>query len=279
MIKPSLSVVILTLNEENHIQRCIESIKDIATSIFVIDSFSNDKTVQIAKKNGAIILQNKWPNNHSVQFNWALENIGLNPGELVVRLDADEFFDSTAIQNLRSFKEEEASDVIGLSFNRRIIFQGEHVRFGGLSNKWIVRAFVYPFGQSNGRLMDEHITVRGSITKVGGCLYDECLKGIDFWMSKHIKYAQREAIEVLRSASKNSAYQTFYYLLPSRVRPILFFIRRFIFQIGFLDKQKAKEFHYLQAFWYRQQVEKELYRLRSLKQKQREKVIAKYLEL
>jgi glycosyltransferase involved in cell wall biosynthesis len=273
-----ITTIILTFNEAIHIERCIRNAKDFSDRIVVVDSFSSDDTVLLAKKVCAEVFLNEFKT-QAQQFNWALENIGLNPGELVVRLDADEFFDSTAIQNLRSFKEEEASDVIGLSFNRRIIFQGEHVRFGGLSNKWIVRAFVYPFGQSNGRLMDEHITVRGSITKVGGCLYDECLKGIDFWMSKHIKYAQREAIEVLRSASKNSAYQTFYYLLPSRVRPILFFIRRFIFQIGFLDKQKAKEFHYLQAFWYRQQVEKELYRLRSLKQKQREKVIAKYLEL
>ena len=78
----SLSVIILTHNEEQHIERCINSIIDIAENIYVVDSFSTDRTIKLAKDKGAIIYQNEWPNNHSKQVNWALNNCDiktLNP--------------------------------------------------------------------------------------------------------------------------------------------------------------------------------------------------------
>ena len=67
-----ISVIILTLNEELHIRRCIENVRSIAKQIFVVDCFSTDRTLEIAKQyNNVIILQNKWVN-YATQFNWAL---------------------------------------------------------------------------------------------------------------------------------------------------------------------------------------------------------------
>jgi len=57
-----LSVIILAFNEEIHIRRCIENVKEIALEIFVVDSFSSDQTVQLAVKSGARVYQNKWEN-------------------------------------------------------------------------------------------------------------------------------------------------------------------------------------------------------------------------
>jgi glycosyltransferase involved in cell wall biosynthesis len=53
-----LSVIILTYNEGIHIRRCIENIKSIAKNIFVVDSFSTDKTIEIAESLGAKVHQN-----------------------------------------------------------------------------------------------------------------------------------------------------------------------------------------------------------------------------
>ena len=55
--KLSLAVVILTYNEEKHIARAIQSVQSFASQIFVIDSGSKDKTVEIAQENGAAICQ------------------------------------------------------------------------------------------------------------------------------------------------------------------------------------------------------------------------------
>ncbi|MDD3322994.1 MAG: glycosyltransferase [Paludibacter sp.] len=68
-----LTAIILTYNEEIHIARCINSLKNIANEVIVVDSYSTDKTIEIAENLGTKVLQNKFVN-QAVQFNWALEN-------------------------------------------------------------------------------------------------------------------------------------------------------------------------------------------------------------
>ena len=69
----SIAAIILTYNEEKHISRCINSLKNICEEIFVIDSFSKDRTVEIAKEAGAQVYQNPW-NNYSTQIYWGMMN-------------------------------------------------------------------------------------------------------------------------------------------------------------------------------------------------------------
>ena len=87
---PSISVIILTYNEEKHIERCIESVKPFAGDIFIVDSFSNDRTVEIAKSLGTHVFQHKWENNHAKQLNWGLANCPIKT-KWIMRLDADEY--------------------------------------------------------------------------------------------------------------------------------------------------------------------------------------------
>ena len=73
-----LSVIILIYNEELHIRRCLDNVKNIAKSIYIIDSYSTDKTLEIAKGyEQVVILQHKWENNYAKQFNWGLENASI----------------------------------------------------------------------------------------------------------------------------------------------------------------------------------------------------------
>ena len=64
---PSITVQILTYNEEQHIERAINSVKSFASQVVLIDSYSTDKTVELAESMGAIVLQNKWHNNYARQ--------------------------------------------------------------------------------------------------------------------------------------------------------------------------------------------------------------------
>ena len=85
-----ISVIILTYNEEIHICRCIENIYPLVRNIFIIDSYSTDRTLLIASKYEKVtILQNKWENNYAKQVNWALEHAPIRT-EWVLRLGADE---------------------------------------------------------------------------------------------------------------------------------------------------------------------------------------------
>ena len=156
-MKNDLSVLILTYNEEKHIQRCIENVKDIATEIFIIDSFSQDKTVEIAKKNGAIVLQNKWPNNHSIQFNWALENCNITT-KWVMRLDADEVVSPELSEeiNVELLKD---NNIKGYILKRGHIFLGKKMLHGGNYPIKLLRIWEYGFGYCEDKLMDENLKV------------------------------------------------------------------------------------------------------------------------
>ena len=88
-----LSVVILTYNEEIHIERCIRSLLPMVKKIFIIDSFSTDRTVEIAELLGAVVTQRNWKN-YADQFQWGLDNCDSDSdsdSKWVMRMDADEY--------------------------------------------------------------------------------------------------------------------------------------------------------------------------------------------
>ena len=96
----NLSVIILTYNEELNLDRCLNSITSLNADIYIIDSFSNDKTLEIAKKYNCNILQNKFIN-HSNQINWAINNINFN-SEWILRLDSDEHITVELLDELKN---------------------------------------------------------------------------------------------------------------------------------------------------------------------------------
>ena len=85
-----LTIIILTKNEEQNLKKCIESFRGIAKRVVIIDSYSTDNTVGLAKSLGVDVYEHIFEN-HAAQFNWALENIDLNT-MWVAKVDADEEF-------------------------------------------------------------------------------------------------------------------------------------------------------------------------------------------
>jgi len=263
-----LSVIILTFNEEIHLARCIESVKDLAGDLVVVDCFSTDATLEIAQNLGARIVQHEWLN-HAAQFNWALSQ--LNPEtEWVLRIDADEYLTPELLSEVHSFLAHAASNVDGAFLNRRMIFQGKHIRHGGVFPIQVLRLFRYGKGLCENRWMDEHIKVGGPTVVLKGELIDDNLNSLSWWTQKHNHYASREAIEMLnlryhfilrdsiagslggsQSGAKRWLKETVYSRLPSGFRAFAYFFYRYIIRLGFLDGQAGTEFHFLQGFWYR----------------------------
>lgn len=148
-----LSVIILTKDEELHIRRCVENILPIAKEIFIIDSFSTDRTLEIAKEYPNVkILQNKWVNNYAYQFNWGLDNAPIT-GKWVLRLDADEYLLPELIEELKQKLPSIPENVTGISFNRRHIFMDKWMRHG-IYPVTLLRLFRYGKGRCEQRLMD-----------------------------------------------------------------------------------------------------------------------------
>lgn len=263
-----LVVIILTLNEQMHIKRCIESVRSIASEVFIIDCFSDDGTVKEAKAAGATVLQHKWIN-HSDQFNWALSQLPKDT-DWVLRLDADETLQDALVTEINTSLPFMSEAISGVSLPRRITFQGKLLRFGGIFPAHILRLFRYGRGKCEDRWMDEHIIVDGDIIGFKNGIIDDNLKPIGWWIDKHNGYASKEALEILNSRwnflqkdesrdlrhvkqtfLKRLIKNTVYSRVPFGVRAFIYFLYRYFIRLGFLDGRSGFAFHFLQGFWYR----------------------------
>lgn len=265
-----LCVVILTFNEGLHIARAIASIKAISDEIFVIDSYSSDDTVMMARSLGACVVQRAFVN-QAEQFNWALDNLEMS-SEWILRLDADEIIEPDLAANILRVLPALSDDVAGICFKRKHIFMGRWVRHGGRYPLTMLRLWRKGCGRVEARWMDEHVIVwSGKTITLEGGFCDHNLKDLNYFIDKHNKYATREAIQVLgqrygflredksltvESAPRQAAVKRYikervYNQMPFTLSALLYFLWRYFFQLGFLDGRSGLVYHFLQGYWYR----------------------------
>lgn len=119
-----MSVVIITFNEERNIGRCIDSVRTVADEVIVLDSFSTDQTVQIARSKGAVVHQHRFTG-YITQKNRALQHATNN---YVLSLDADEALSETLAQSILEIKKEFTFKAYRM--NRSAFYCGGFIRFG-----------------------------------------------------------------------------------------------------------------------------------------------------
>lgn len=255
-----ISVIILTKNEQEHIERCILNASLFSSDIHIVDSFSNDRTIEYARKYKVNIVQNEF-RSQSQQFNWALENLPLQLGAWIFRIDADEY-----IQDPHKVKGilDSAERYDGVSCKRNIVFMNKKLRYGQLGNQRVVRIFKFGKASCEDKIMDEHIVVRGQILSSSINIIDHCTKGLDFWFKKHLSYADREAIMsdenfgimgIGRHASMMRIGKVAYNKLPKILSIPLYFLFRYVICLGFLDGKPGFWYLWFQVIWYRSLVE------------------------
>ena len=264
-----ITVIILTLNEERHIARCINSIKPFAKKIFIIDSGSTDKTIDISKSLGAEVFFHKWPGNHAAQFQWALDNCKIETS-WIMKMDADEYVMPDLSNEIETKLNQVSDNITGIYIKRRLFFLGRWIKYGGYYPIWLLRIWKKGYGSVEQRWMDEHIILsKGSTVQFDHDIIDENLNGLDAWTSKHNGYATKEAIDRINkkyhltdSSIKNGKLfgntierkrwlREKYEKFPLFVRPILYFHYRYFFKLGFMDGKEGLIWHFLQGFWYR----------------------------
>ncbi|MCJ2187469.1 glycosyltransferase family 2 protein [Novosphingobium beihaiensis] len=272
-----ITVIILTYNEQLHIRRAIESVRNIAQSILVIDSYSTDDTVAIAHDAGAEVVQHAFVN-QSAQFNWGLDNLNIGTA-WVLRLDADEVIESDLASEINQKLPLLPSDIVGVNFDRKHIFMGKWIRHGARYPLRMLRLWRTGKGRVEDRWMDEHVHVWDgrTITFKGG-FEDRNENGLSFFIAKHNGYATREAIDVLinrynlspsrqrkfhiaarQAKIKRWIKEHIYNHLPLWAGPFAYFLYRYVIRMGFLDGKEGTIYHLLQGFWYRYLVACKIY--------------------
>lgn len=291
-----ISVIILTYNEEIHIRRCIENVISFAKEIFIIDSFSTDKTVEIAREYDKVqVLQNKWENQYAKQFNWGLEHAPIT-AKWILRLDADEYLMPELINELYDKIPRIDTNVTGIIFKRRYIFMNRWLK-RGLYPVNLLRLFRYGKGFCEQRLMDEHIQLlEGRSIECTYDMIDENLNNLSWMCHKYVNYAIREAVDLLdikldltgagktdkekdigRQAHEKRMTKQKYAQMPLFWRSFAFFIYRYFLRGGFLDGKVGFIFHFLNAWWYRMLVDAKVFEIQRLCG-QDVKKIKKYLQ-
>lgn len=268
--QPSIAVIILTYNEELHLPRALRYVTGFAREIFVVDSFSTDKTVELARAGGAQVLQNPFQY-QAQQFQWALDHAPIT-SEWVMRLDADEIIEADLAEEITQRLPRLPAEIAGVNLKRKTIFQDKFIRWGGRFPLTLLRIWRRGKARIENRWMDEHIylTEGRAITFRGG-FADHNLFDLTAFTAKHNNYASREALDVLNKrlhlfaeqpalTTKSTSMQarvkrffkeTVYNRIPFEISAVLYFLLRYVFLLGFLDGRRGLIYHSLQGFWYR----------------------------
>jgi glycosyltransferase involved in cell wall biosynthesis len=256
--KLPVSVLIPAKNEEDNLSACLTSV-DRADEVFVVDSQSSDRSIEIAESYGAKVVQfhfnGRWPK----KKNWSLENLTFR-NEWVLIVDCDERITpelwaeiETAIQN---------PEYNGYYLNRKVFFLGKWIRFGGKYPDWNLRLFRHEKGRyenlgteeirnTGDNEVHEHVILEGKV----GYLKEDMLH-IDFrdiyhWLERHNRYSNWEAQVYYNNLTNRSdggtigadlfgdSVQRKRFLKKIWVRlpfkPLLRFILAYIIRLGFLD--------------------------------------------
>ena len=268
-----LTAIILTGNEELHIKRCLDRISPIVKEIFIIDCYSKDRTIEIARQyENVSILQNKWVN-YATQFNWALENAPIRT-KWVLRLDADEYLSEELVGELQEKLPYLDSKYTGIVVPLQRVFMGKNINHGIARGIKMLRIFQFGKARSEVRMMDEHIElIEGEIIEFIHSFSDDNLNDLSWWTQKHIGYAIREAVDLLdieynltgsaghidvskidTQALNKRRKKHSYAAKPLFWRSFAYFIYRYFIKGGFRD--------FFQGLWYRSFVDAKVYEIK-----------------
>lgn len=264
-----LTVLILTKNEEKNIAKCIRSFQGIARRFVIVDSFSTDRTVEIARSLGADVYEHAFEN-HAAQMNWGLEHTGIQT-EWVMRMDADEELTPELVCEFEEKIPKLPANITGVQLRRRIYFMNRWIRHGGVYPTILLRLFRTGHAVCEQRVMDEHMVLKdGDVICFKKDFIDKNTKSLEWWIGKHNWYSDREVADYLdkqrqleledairpklfgnQAERKRWLKYLLYYRTPLMRRAHWYFIYRYLIRLGFLDGKEGLAFHFLQGYWYR----------------------------
>ena len=221
---PQISIVIITYNEEKNIGRCLDSVKDIADDIVVVDSFSTDNTRQIVLSKGARFIEHAFEG-HIQQKNWAITQARF---PYVLSLDADEAPDERLCAEIKKVKENWTCD--GYSFNRLNNYCGKWIRHGGWYPDTKLRLWDSRKGKWGG--VNPHDTFIMEPGCKVGYIRGNLLHYSFYSLSQHVlqvnKFTDISSKADIQRGKRTNLFQIYF-------APKWKFLRDYIFKLGFLD--------------------------------------------
>lgn len=270
-MKPS--VVILTFNSELSIRDTLASVQALTDDIHIVDSFSKDSTVEIARSMGANVVEHTFEH-YGAQRNWAIDSLQLRyPWQL--HLDADERLTPELCAEIAALLDDPPLN--GYYLPRVMTFLNRPIRHGAMYPTWHMRLFRTPYGRCESRRYDQHFYLtEGTSAQLRHDMIDDLRMPLTEWTFRHNRWSDAEVEE--QSAQRDDGriqprfsgnpverkryLRHLYNNAPLFVRPFGLFFYRYFLRLGFLDGTEGFIFYVLQTFWFRFLIDAKLFERR-----------------
>lgn len=221
---PKISVVVITLNEEANISRCLDSVKDVADEIMVVDSFSTDRTEKIVKDKGGKFVQNKFVDYVS-QHEFADRQATY---DIILTLDADEALSNDLVESIKNVKKYWKND--GYSMNRMTNYCGKWIKHSGWYPDIKLRLYDRRKGKWIGKKIHERFTLVEGATKghLKGDIFHFSFSSIAQHVYQANNFTDMTAQAAFEQGKKSGFSKVFF-------APIFKFIRDYFLNFGFMD--------------------------------------------
>ncbi len=221
--KSFISILLPTFNCDSIVQTTLETIM-WADEIIIIDSYSSDGTIEIAKTFGARVIQHEYINS-AKQKNWALQYCTY---DWVFQIDSDELLEPNAENIIRSAIANSTENVHCFKMPRKNHVLGKWVKYGGLYPDWEYRLFRKKYGKWWDREVHSRIIVPGKIDLLKTPLIHNGMPNISKQLSNLDRYTRYEADELNKRNIKFSYFKWIF-------GPPYIFLKRYIVLQGFRD--------------------------------------------
>jgi glycosyltransferase involved in cell wall biosynthesis len=225
---PTLSVILITRNEEANLADCLASLEGIAQQIVVVDTNSSDRTVEIAQTHGAVIAQAlDWPG-FGPQKNRAL---ALATGDWVLSLDADERL-TPALQSEILTAIHHSAHIDCFSIPRLSWYCGRFIRHSGWSPDYVDRLFKRGTARFSDDLVHERLIPNGPVAKLENPMLHFSFMDFSQVLQKIDRYSTASAEQAFAKGRRSSP-------LKAILHGLWAFIRTYFMRAGFLDGQEG----------------------------------------
>ncbi len=251
--KLPVSVIVAARNESKNLSRCLQALKNIS-EVYVIDSQSTDDTVEIARSNGAQVVQFHYQGGWPKKRQWAMKTLPI-ANEWILLLDADEVLTPAVAEEIQSAIQNPAID--GYFLLLQTWFLGRALRHGDVG-LWKLALFRRAKGRYECRLQNqdssmadmevhEHVVVEGATSRLRNPLIHHNVDSLSRYIQKHDEYSNWEARVLLQCGDDNELPPSLLGTQAQRRRwlkrklfavpgsPVLLFLYRYVLRFGFLD--------------------------------------------
>jgi glycosyltransferase involved in cell wall biosynthesis len=217
-----LTAIIPTKNEAHNIVEAIQSV-NFADEIIIVDSFSTDKTLNLAKPRVTRVIQREYENSAS-QKNWAIPQAKY---DWILILDADERVTQSLREEIQQILSNNPKES-GFWIYRNNHFMGKKVRFSGWQGDKVIRLFKKNECQYEQKNVHAEISTKGEIGWLKNRIHHNTFMSIQEYLIKIRRYADWQSEDYYHTTNILTPYHFL-------IKPLARFIKHYFLQLGFLD--------------------------------------------